>query len=64
VPSLSTKIKYVQKNSSKYGLFDISTSKIVGLVVTKDYPILSSYKGIDYLWIKDIVPEKLNEVLK
>jgi len=64
VPSLLTKIKYVQENSSKYGLSRISKSKIAGIVVTKDYPILSSYKGINCLWINDIVSEKLVQILK
>ena len=63
VPSLLTKIKYVQENSSKYGLSTALKSKIIGIVITKDYPILSSYKGINCIWIKDIVPEKLDEIL-
>ena len=64
VPSLPTKIKYVQENSSKHGFSNIVKNKIVGIVVTKDYPILSNYKGVNYLWINDLVQEKLDKILK
>ena len=58
-----TKIKYVQENSSKYGLSTVLKSKIIGIVITKDYPILSSYKGINCILIKDIFPENLDKIL-
>lgn len=44
-------------------LTNISTDKIFDLVVINDYPILSTYQGIHFVWLSDISQDKLEDML-
>lgn len=59
VKSLPDKIEFVKNNLKMLGLTSVSKDKVIGLIVTHDYPILSNYKGIKIIWLADISDEKL-----
>lgn len=62
VKSLLEKIEFVKNNLSKLNLNHISSNNVFGLVVTHDYPILSNYRGVHYVWLADISQNKLQDL--
>lgn len=62
VKTISEKMEFVKNNLSKLGLSQVSQDKIFGLVVTQDFPLFLSYKGIHFSWLNEITQNKLNEL--
>jgi hypothetical protein len=54
IPSLLEKIEYAKLNMSKHG-FDSNMFKIVrGVVVIKDFPPITEYKGVRMIGLEDV----------
>ena len=62
VKSLPEKVEYVKDNLNSLGLTNVSKNKVFGLVVSHDFPLISDYKGINFLWFSEISEEKLNKI--
>lgn len=54
VTSLLTKLEFVKKNMSKWGLNLEDFDDIDGLIILRNYPPILDYKGIQIISIRDI----------
>ncbi len=53
-PSLLSKIEFVKKRMKEiYPLFE-RFNKVKGMIITKSYPSISSYKGVKIIGIEEI----------
>jgi hypothetical protein len=59
IPSLVEKIEFVRTNMAMWGYKPKDFDEVIGLIVTRSFPPISQYKGIQILSIKDI-PKKFD----